>query len=148
MVLLSSFYFDFFSIPFFNPSDEACTGRSMLSQTAILLHHMCLTHGMVGRRGVCRERSQERGEGRKMKSRMGKESGHRRSRVMFRLSESGCQALTVPVKGVVGRNIAALTQVNKRARYSHKGSQVSPQNGGGLRAAWPLPAHQDVVLTR
>lgn len=51
-----------FFIPFFNPSDEVWTGRGMLSQTAISLRHMCLTHRMAGRRGVCRERSQERGE--------------------------------------------------------------------------------------
>lgn len=78
MVLLSSFYLEFIfpPIPFFNPSDEAWTSRSMLSQTAILLHHMCLTHGMGERRGVCRERSRERGEGKKMKSSMAKESGH------------------------------------------------------------------------
>lgn len=72
---LSSFYFDFFPpIPFFNPSDEVWTGRGMLSQTAISLHHMCLTHRMAGRRGVCREHSQEKGEGKKihdMKSRVG-----------------------------------------------------------------------------
>lgn len=71
---LSSFYFDFFSIPFFNPSDEVWTGRGMLSQTAISLHHMRLTHRMVGRRGVCREHSQAKGEGKKihnMKSRVG-----------------------------------------------------------------------------
>ena len=55
----------FFSIPFFNPSDEVWTGRGMLSQTAISLHHMCLTHRMAGRRGVCREHSQEKGEGKK-----------------------------------------------------------------------------------
>ncbi len=64
----------FFPIPFFNPSDEVWTGRGMLSQTAISLHHMCLTHRMAGRRGVCREHSQEKGEGKKihdMKSRMG-----------------------------------------------------------------------------
>lgn len=65
----------FSPIPFFNPSDEVCTGRGMLSQTAILLHHMCLTHWMAGRRGVCRERRQERGEGKKMKSRMGSSRG-------------------------------------------------------------------------
>lgn len=34
-----------FFIPFFNPSDEVWTGRGMLSQTAISLHHMRLTHG-------------------------------------------------------------------------------------------------------
>lgn len=34
----------------------------MLSQTAISLHHMCLTHRMAGRSGVCREHSQERGK--------------------------------------------------------------------------------------
>ena len=55
----------FFPIPFFNPSDEVWTGRGMLSQTAISLHHMCLTHRMAGRRGVCREHSQEKGEGKK-----------------------------------------------------------------------------------
>ena len=76
-VLLSPFYFEFFApVPFFNPSDEGWTSRSMLSQIAILLHHMCLTHGMAERRGVCRERSRERGEGKKMKSSMAKESGH------------------------------------------------------------------------
>lgn len=31
---------------------------------------------------------------------------------------------------------------------AHKRSQVPPQNGGELQAAWPLPAHEDVVLTR
>ena len=75
MAPLSSFYFDFFPpIPFFNPSDEVWTGRGMLSQTAISLHHMRLTHRMAGRRGVCREHSQETGERKKihnMKSRMG-----------------------------------------------------------------------------
>lgn len=48
--------------------------------------------------------------------------------------------------------ISALMQVNKWARYSHKRSQVPTQNGGKLRAAWPLPAlrmwcrHPDHVI--
>lgn len=70
------FIWIFSPIPFFNPSDEVWTGRGMLSQTAISLHHMCLTHRMAGRRGrgVCREHTQEKGERKKihdMKSRMG-----------------------------------------------------------------------------
>lgn len=76
----------FFPIPFFNPSDEVWTGRGMLSQTAISLHHMRLTHRMAGRRGVCREHSQETGEGKKihnMKSRTGLQSGHTYTPVMF-----------------------------------------------------------------
>lgn len=72
------FIFDFFPIPFFNPSDEVWTGRSMLSQTAISLHHMWLTLGMAERRRVCRERSQEKGERRKIHNvipRMGSSQG-------------------------------------------------------------------------
>ncbi|MEQ2228071.1 hypothetical protein ILYODFUR_005002 [Ilyodon furcidens] len=67
-----------FFIPFFNPSDEVWTGRGMLSQTAISLHHMRLTHRMARRRGVCREHSQEKEERKKIhnvKSRMGSNCG-------------------------------------------------------------------------
>lgn len=71
---------------------------------------------------------------------------------MFCLSESACRELTSNMKGITGvarsPKYRRLTQVKERARYSHKKSQVAPQNGGELGAAWPLPAHEDVALTR
>lgn len=68
-IILFWFFFLPPPIPFFNPCDEVWTGRGMLSQTAISLHHMRLTHRMAGRRGVCREHSHEAG-GRKRRHNM------------------------------------------------------------------------------
>lgn len=155
MAPLSSFYFDFFSIPFFNPSDEVWTGRGMLSQTAISLHHMRLTHRMAGRRGVCREHSQAKGEGKKihnMKSRVG---AHWYP-VLFVSAASAFAPLeacpscihryknapnaTFHKSQLTRCKMLTLMQVNKWVRYSHKRSQVPTQNGGELSDAWPLPA--------
>lgn len=135
MAPLWSFYFDFFSIPFFNLSDEVWAGRGMLSQTAISLHHMRLTHRMAGRRGVCREHSQAKGEGKKihnMKSRVG---AHWYP-VMF-VSAASAYAPLAACPSCIHRyknapnaafhkshltccKMFTLMQVNKWVRYSHK----------------------------
>lgn len=136
VVLLSSFYFNFFSILFFNPSDEVCTGRSMFSQTAILLHHMCLTHGMVGRRGVCRE--QEKGEAKKMKSRMGSSQQN-----PFLTINSFIKSHRMKNVTTVTQSCPEVSPFNAGRQMSQvltEESQVSTQNGGRLRADWPLPS--------
>lgn len=145
----------FFPILFFNPSDEVWTGRGMLSQTAISLHHMRLTHRMAGRRGVCREHSQAKGEGRKihnMKSRVGARwypvmvvsaaSAHTASAARPSCIHRYRNApnATFHKSHLTRCKMWTLMQVNKWVRYSHKRSQVPTQNGGELSAAWPLPA--------